>query len=57
MLALPELPQERVPFSRPFFMILTQALGVGANELSQSRTPLPATMRVDWVVWSGPQTT
>ena len=41
------------PFNHPFFMILTQSLGMGANEFSPSSTPLPATTKVDWVkVWS-----
>lgn len=39
------------PFNLPFFLNLTQAIGVGDNEVS-SRTPFPATLRVDWVrVW------
>ena len=41
------------PFDQPFFVALTQALGVGANSLIPDRTPLPATTRIDWVrVWS-----
>jgi beta-glucanase (GH16 family) len=39
------------PFDQPFFISLTQALGIGANAPS-SATPLPATTQVDWVrVW------
>lgn len=39
------------PFDQPFFLALTQALGVGANAPT-SATPLPATTRVDYVrVW------
>lgn len=40
------------PFDQPFFVALTQALGVGTNAYSAA-TPLPATMQVDYVhVWS-----
>jgi beta-glucanase (GH16 family) len=40
------------PFNQPFFMVLTQALGVGANSFAPTRTPLPATTVVDYVrVW------
>jgi beta-glucanase (GH16 family) len=39
------------PFDQPFFMALTQALGVTGNEPT-SKTPIPATMKVDYVrVW------
>jgi beta-glucanase (GH16 family) len=39
------------PFDQPFFIALTQALGVGANAPT-SQTPLPATTLIDWVrVW------
>ena len=37
------------PFNEPFFIALTQALGVGTNAFSPSSTPLPATTQVDWV--------
>jgi beta-glucanase (GH16 family) len=37
------------PFNQPFFITLTQALGVGANSYVPGKTPLPATTRVDWV--------
>ncbi len=41
------------PFDQPFFIALTQALGVGTNAFSASSTPLPATTQVDWVrAWS-----
>ncbi len=46
-------PPERspAPFDLPFFLNLTEAIGVGTNEVS-SHTPFPATMRIDWVrVW------
>jgi beta-glucanase (GH16 family) len=47
--ASPETKPE--PFNLPFFVNLTQALGVGDNSPSGS-TPLPATMQIDWVrVW------
>jgi beta-glucanase (GH16 family) len=40
------------PFDQPFFISLTQALGVGANAPTSS-TPLPATTEIDWVrVWT-----
>jgi beta-glucanase (GH16 family) len=39
------------PFDEPFFISLTQALGIGANAPTAS-TPLPATTQIDWVrVW------
>jgi beta-glucanase (GH16 family) len=39
------------PFDQPFFVTLTQSLGIGKNVLNL-RTPLPATTQVDWVrVW------
>lgn len=40
------------PFDRPFFLNLTQAMGIGTNAHT-SLTPLPATTFVDYVrVWS-----
>jgi beta-glucanase (GH16 family) len=40
------------PFDQPFFIALTQALGVGTNEFNATSTPLPATTEVDYVrVW------
>jgi beta-glucanase (GH16 family) len=40
------------PFDQPFFIALTQALGVGDNAFDPSTTPLPATTEVDYVrVW------
>ena len=40
------------PFDKPFFLILTQALGIGQNPFDPSTTPLPQTMEVDRVrVW------
>ena len=40
------------PFSQPFFINLTQALGIGTNAFDPSTTPLPATTQVDYVrVW------
>jgi beta-glucanase (GH16 family) len=41
-----EKPQ---PFDQPFFILLTQALGVGSNEFDPDGTPLPATTEVDYV--------
>ena len=46
----PGLPRT-APFDRPFHLNLTQALGIGSNAV-RPRTPLPATMVVDYVrVW------
>lgn len=40
------------PFSQPFFIILTQALGVKSNAYQLGVTPLPATTSIDYVrVW------
>jgi beta-glucanase (GH16 family) len=40
------------PFDQPFFIALTQALGVGANAFDAGKTPLPATTDVDYVrIW------
>lgn len=40
------------PFNQPFFIALTQALGVGTNAFNPSTTPLPATTSIDYVrVW------
>ncbi|GAA4818530.1 family 16 glycosylhydrolase [Nocardioides caeni] len=40
------------PFDQPFFLALTQALGIGQNAYSAQGTALPATTQVDWVrVW------
>jgi beta-glucanase (GH16 family) len=40
------------PFDKPFFLILTQTLGIGQNPFSPTTTPLPQTMEVDRVrVW------
>jgi beta-glucanase (GH16 family) len=41
------------PFDQPFFLVLTQALGIGTNAFDPATTPLPATTQVDYVrVWS-----
>lgn len=41
------------PFDQPFFVTLTQALGITGNSFSATNTPLPATTQVDYVhVWS-----
>jgi beta-glucanase (GH16 family) len=37
------------PFNQPFFVNLTQALGIGVNAFDPATTPLPATTEVDWV--------
>jgi beta-glucanase (GH16 family) len=40
------------PFDQPFFIALTQALGVGTNAYDPSSTPLPSTTSIDYVrVW------
>jgi len=40
------------PFNQPFFIALTQALGVNTNAFNPSSTPLPATTSIDYVrVW------
>jgi beta-glucanase (GH16 family) len=40
------------PFNQPFFIALTQAIGVQTNAFEPGRTPLPASTRIDWVrVW------
>ena len=37
------------PFDQPFFIALTQALGVGTDAFVPGTTPLPDTTEVDWV--------
>ena len=40
------------PFNKPFFMVLTQGLGVTGNSFDPATTPLPATTQIDYVrVW------
>jgi beta-glucanase (GH16 family) len=40
------------PFDQPFYLILSQALGIGQNPFDPATTPLPQTMIVDRVrVW------
>ena len=40
------------PFDQPFFIALTQGLGVGSNALDPNNTPLPATTNIQYVrVW------
>ncbi len=39
----------RQPFDQPFFIALTQALGVGTDAFAPGTTPLPDTTEVDWV--------
>lgn len=45
--AFPESGSE--PFNQPFFIAITQALGVYPNAFVAGYTPLPATTSVDWV--------
>jgi beta-glucanase (GH16 family) len=41
------------PFNEPFFIALTQALGIGTNAASAAAPPTAATTQVDWVrAWS-----
>lgn len=37
------------PFDQPFFVALTQALGIGTNLFNPATTPLPATTQIDYV--------
>ena len=47
---VPLLPYTgRQPFDKPFFLVLTQALGVGGNAGDPATTQLPASMIVDYV--------
>jgi beta-glucanase (GH16 family) len=40
------------PFDQPFFMVLTQALGINANAFDPATTPLPATTLIDYArIW------
>jgi hypothetical protein len=40
------------PFNQPFFINLTQALGIGTNNFIPGVTPLPATTEIQYVrVW------
>ncbi len=42
----------RQPFDQPFYLILTQALGIGGNAFDPATTPLPASTVVDYVrIW------
>jgi beta-glucanase (GH16 family) len=42
------------PFDQPFFIALTQGLGIGTNAYDPSLTPLPATTSIDYVrAWRG----
>jgi beta-glucanase (GH16 family) len=36
-------------FDEPYFLILTQTLGIGTNAFDPASTPLPASTQVDWV--------
>jgi beta-glucanase (GH16 family) len=42
------------PFDQPFFIALTQGLGIGTNAYNPLLTPLPATTSIDYVrAWTG----
>jgi beta-glucanase (GH16 family) len=45
--ALPLAGQQ--PFDQPFFISLTQALGINTNVFDPATTPLPATTQIDYV--------
>jgi beta-glucanase (GH16 family) len=48
--ASPEVSPQ--PFDQPFYVNLTQALGIGTNAFNPSTTPLPATSEIKYVrVW------
>lgn len=49
---VPDNVASPAPFNQPFFIALTQALGVGSNAYNPYTTPLPATTSIDYVrVW------
>jgi hypothetical protein len=49
---LPPMGHPRYPFDSPFFMVLTQQLGVNGNAFDPNTTPLPTSTIVDYVrVW------
>ncbi len=37
------------PFTQPFFLAFTAAMGVDSNAFESGATPLPATTKIDWV--------
>ena len=44
--------KDSAPFDQPFFIALTQAVGVAGNAFDPNTTPLPGTTTIDWVrVW------
>ena len=46
------------PFNQPFFINLTQALGIGTNNFIPGVTPLPATTEIQYVrIWTSTTTT
>jgi beta-glucanase (GH16 family) len=48
----PSTGKQPAPFDHPFFINLTQALGIGTNAFDHMATPLPATTMIDYVyVW------
>ena len=42
-------PGDPAPFNQPFFLALTQALGLTGSNALNAETPLPATTQIDWV--------
>jgi hypothetical protein len=46
------IPEGSTHFDQPYFLLLTQALGVGTNDFRADTTPLPASTVIDHVrVW------
>jgi hypothetical protein len=40
------------PFDQPFFLALTQSLGIAPNTFTPGKTPLPGVTKIDYVrVW------
>lgn len=46
------LPSNGIPFDQPFFLAMTQGLGVSPNYFTPDKTPLPGVTKIDYVrVW------
>lgn len=51
---IPQLPSIHKPFNQPFFINLTQALGLAPNTCNPATTPLLATTEIKYGrVWQG----
>lgn len=46
---LPSNVASPAPFNEPFFIVLTQAIGISTNAFNAATTPLPATMEIQYV--------